>query len=352
MVVGNTIVQKRTLGKTDVTVPAMGVGTMLWTPNKSLTEEDIMNTYSACLDNGLDFFDTAEIYGKDSASERILGKCIKSDGRPVMLASKFAPPSSMSPLTQKRVAVSKDSPLALLEALDGSLLRLGVDHLDLYQIHMVPKKTAITEYMDVMAMAVKAGKVRAVGVANFSNEQIHEAHSALAKHNIPLATAMVGYNLLRRWPETNGVFDTCKELSVSVIPYAPLAEGILTGKYRGKKKVPVGYAVATYFGHLNFTKERNDSSSFIKRLFTKPLEIDKKKIEPLFKVMDKIAAAHEKTLAQVAINWLSTNEDVNVIPIPGMKNTRQVVDNLGALSWKLTKEERDLIDKAEAGLQN
>lgn len=347
----NVKIETRELGKSGVVVPAIGVGTMLWTPNKSLSEEDIMKTYSACLDNGLNFFDTAEIYG-NGISERMIAKCKKRDNRPVMLTSKFMPPSSMNPLKQKRTSVSADSPRALLEALDGSLLRLGVDYLDLYQMHSPSTKNTTAEYMDVMAEALKAGKIRSVGVCNFSDKQIHEAHTALAKHNIPLATAMVGYNLLRRWPETNGVLDTCKELGVSIIPYAPLAEGILTGKYRGKKKVPIGYAVATYFGHLNLTKERNDSASFLQRLFTKPLEINKKKIEPLFKAMDEIAEAHGKTLAQVAINWLLTNEDVCVIPIPGMKNLRQVNDNIGALDWKLTPEERKRLDKAEVESSN
>lgn len=335
------------LGKTDIIVPVMGVGTMTMMPNKSLTEEDIIKTYSTCVDIGLNFFDTAEIYG-NGISELALGKFIKKDGRPVILASKFAPPSSMNPLTQKRTTVSKDDPRALLEALDGSLARLGVDHLDLYQIHMVPKKTSITEYMDVMAEAVRAGKVRAVGVCNFSPKQMKEASDALAKHGIPLATNMVGYNILRRWPETNGVFDMCKELGISIIPYAPLAEGILTGKYRsGEKKIGMGYKAATYFGHLNITKERTDSKSFMARIFSTPRELKREKIEPLFEVMDEIARSHDKTLAQVAINWLITTENINVIPIPGMKNIKQVTDNAGAVDWKLSKEERDLIDKAE-----
>ena len=81
-----------------------------------------------------------------------------------------------------------------------------------------------------MAEAKKQGKIRAVGVCNFSAEQMREAHTTLAKYNIPLATTMVGYNILRRWPETNGICAACKELGVSLIPYAPLAEGILTGK--------------------------------------------------------------------------------------------------------------------------
>jgi aryl-alcohol dehydrogenase-like predicted oxidoreductase len=338
-------IETRRLGKSEVIVPAMGVGTMLWMPSKSITEEEIMKTYVTCVDSGLNFFDTAEIYG-NGKSERMIGKCLAKDRRPVMIASKFAPPSSMIPLKQKRTTVPADSPRALMEALDGSLLRLGVDYLDLYQMHAPPPNNNIPEYMDVMADAVKAGKIRAVGVCNFSESQMHEAHAALAKHNIPLATAMVGYNLLRRWPESNGVFSACKELGVTLIPYSPLAEGILTGKYRsGEKKVSLGYVIALYFGHLNITKERNDSGSFMQRLFSKPMEINKKKTEPLFKVMDDIANTHGKTLAQVAINWLLTNEDICVVPIPGMKNIRQVNDNVGALGWQLSKEERTRIDK-------
>jgi aryl-alcohol dehydrogenase-like predicted oxidoreductase len=329
----------------------MGVGTMLWLPNKSLTEDDILKIYTTCIDNGLNFFDTAEIYGFGK-SETAIGKCIKKDGRPVMIASKFAPPSKMMP-PLKREKFPADSPRALLEALDGSLFRLGINHIDLYQVHMPPSKNTISDYMDVMAEAVKAGKIRAVGVCNFSKNQIREAHTALSKHSIPLATAMVGYNLLRRFPETNGVFDVCKDLNIVVIPYAPLAEGILTGKYRtGKKKVPLGYAIALYFGHLNITKDREESVSFLSRLLTKPIELNNKKMEPLFIVMEEIASENGKTLAQVAINWLLTTDNVCVIPIPGMKNEQQVNDNMGALNWNLTKEERDRINEAEMKTRN
>lgn len=338
--------EKIQLGQSRVYIPPMGVGTMLWMPGAALRKETIMETYTACVDNGLTFFDTAEIYG-NGASERVIGECMKRDGRPVLLASKFAPPSKMNPLTQKRETVAADSPRALIEALNGSLERLGVDHIDLYQLHVVPSKNTISEYMDVMAEAVMSGKVRAVGVCNFSSEQIREAHAALAKHEIPLATAMVGYNLLRRWPEINGTFATCKELGVSLIPYAPLAEGVLTGKYRQKgTHIPLGYKMALYFGHLNITKDHQDDKALIERIFSKPLELDRKRLEPLFVVMDEIASAHQKTFAQIAINWLMTNDEVSVIPIPGMKNTQQVKDNLGAINWELSKEERSALNSA------
>jgi aryl-alcohol dehydrogenase-like predicted oxidoreductase len=338
--------EQRKLGGSNVMVPAMGIGTMLWDSSKSDTKEDIFKAYSTCLDNGLNFFDTAEIYANGN-SERMLGECIKKDGRSIIIASKFAPPSSMVPNPPKRFFVSKKSPRALMEALDNSLNRLGVDYIDLYQLHAPPSHNTIEDYMDVMAEAVKMGKVRAVGVCNFNAAQMRQAYVRLARHDISLATNMVGYSILRRFPETNGVFDICKELNIALIPYAPLAEGVLTGKDRDGKRIPLAYSAVIYFGHLNIVKERENTTSFIKRLFTKPRELDRKRIEPLFKVMDEIAQKHNKTLAQIAINWLITTEDVTVIPIPGVRNIRQINDNMGAVNWKLTKEECELINNAE-----
>ncbi len=333
------------LGRTDVEVPAIGVGTMLWLPKNDEEKEKYYETYTKCLDNGINFFDTAEIYG-NGKSERLLGEFQKRDGRKILISSKFAPPSKMNPLTQKRKTVSKYSPEALKEALDGSLTRLGVDCIDLYMIHVPPKKGNIAAYMDAMALAVKEGKIRAVGVCNFSSKQIEEAHLALEKHGIPLAVVMVGYNILRRYPETNGVFDVCKKYGISIIPYAPLAEGTLTGKYRNKK-VPFMYKMTSYFGHLDITKERNDNVPFIKRLFSCPRECNIKKMEPLMVELEAIAKEHDKSIAQVSLNWLLTNPDVDVIPIPGMRSSKQAESNIGAIDFELSSEERKRINTIE-----
>ncbi|MFW9906716.1 MAG: aldo/keto reductase, partial [Candidatus Thorarchaeota archaeon] len=114
-------------------VPPMGIGTMFWNFNESNPNADIFQIYRTCLDNGINFFDTAEMYSKGS-SERMLGECLKNDGRPIIISSKFAPPSSMIQVSPKRNTVSKKSPRALMEALDGSLKRLGVDCIDLYNM--------------------------------------------------------------------------------------------------------------------------------------------------------------------------------------------------------------------------
>jgi aryl-alcohol dehydrogenase-like predicted oxidoreductase len=341
------------LGRSGVKVSEMGVGTMLWTSNSQAAEADVRRAYQACVDNGLTFFDTAEVYG-NGTSERMLGACIQRDGRKVAVASKFAPPSRMMPIQPKRRSAPRDSPQVLTEALDGSLRRLGVEYLDLYQMHVPPPDNTMRQYMDVMADAVEAGQVRAIGVCNFSESQIREAHAALAARGVPLSTSMVGYNILRRWPESNGVFAACEELGVSVIPYAPLAEGVLTGKYRvgAGRRVPLSYVVALYFGHLDITKDHDDSKSLLRRAVSRPRELDKRKMEPLFEAMDEVGRAHGRTLAQVAINWLLTNEEVSVLPIPGMRSPRQVEDNLGALGWRLSHEERLHIERAEERARN
>lgn len=328
------------------TFPEMGVGTMSWVPRNSEEEKEYYKTYLYCLDHGVNFFDTAEVYG-NGKSEALLGKFIRRDGRSVRISSKFAPPSGMNPTAPKRKYVSTGSPEALTEALNGTLSRLGLKSLDLYLMHTPPKSGNISDYMDVMAWEMRRGRVKAAGVCNFNAKQIEEAAQALERRGLQLSAAMVGYNLLRRYPETNGVMDVCREHGITLIPYAPLAEGVLTGKYRNGGKVPLKYYVTSYFGHLDITKERNDSVPLVRRVFSKPRECDVKKMEPLMEILDEVAQAHGKTIAQVSLNWLATNPDVNVFPIPGMRNVKQAKSNLGAVGWSITEEERRMIDRAE-----
>ncbi len=327
---------------TKITLPTMGVGTMMWAdmPGAIQTDEQAFKTYRACIENGLVFFDTAELYGNGASEER-LGHCIKECGGDIMIADKFAPPSDIIPSAPKRKQYDEKDPRALMEALDGSLSRLGVEYIDLYQMHAPPKYNTIAEYMDVMAEAYEQGKIRSIGVCNFSGEQIKEAQDALKRHGIALSTAMVQYNLLHPTPEQNGTLEMCRDLDITLIPFAPLAEGILTGKYRGTNHVPMGYAATIYFSHLGITDKTNREKPLTQRLFRRPIELNKKKLEELFAVMDQIAAEHDKSLAQVALNWLLACETATVMPIPGIKTPKQVESNIGALDWKMTKAERD-----------
>jgi aryl-alcohol dehydrogenase-like predicted oxidoreductase len=310
-------VDQRQLGATGIKVPALGIGTWSWGDKgfwgygKAYTRDDIMQSYRFCLDNGLYFFDTAEVYGKGE-SERLLGEARREDGRPIVIASKFAP------LPQRFSAKT------LLEALDNSLERLGVKQIDLYQIHFPYTILSIDSLMDALAEAVHSEKVRAVGVSNYSAKQLRRAHARLARHDIPLASNQVHYNLLHRKPEANGVLDACRELDIALIAYSPLEQGLLTGKYRhGDTPLPsLSRRLASQFG-----RDKQE------------------KMEPLFVAMDEVAHAHDKTLAQVALNWL-LKTDVHIIPIPGAKTLRQAQENAGALGWSLNDVEYARIAQA------
>jgi aryl-alcohol dehydrogenase-like predicted oxidoreductase len=312
--------EQRQLGATGIMVPPLGVGVWSWGDKRfwgygaDYTREDIAQAYKACLDAGLNFFDTAEIYG-EGESERILGECIRNDGRPVVIASKFAP------------LPGRFSARALTEALDASLKRLGVATIDLYQIHWPYTLIGMDALMDALAQAVHAEKVRAVGVSNYSATQMRRAHARLARHGIPLASNQVHYSLLYRKPEQNGVLDTCRELNVSLIAYSPLEQGLLTGKYRGRGQAQ----------HPALTGPRRFMPAF--------RATRRRKLEPLFQVMETIAQVHQKTLGQVALNWLIT-QDPCIIPIPGAKNLRQAQENAGAIGWQMSAEEHKRIDEA------
>ncbi|HEU0003124.1 MAG TPA: aldo/keto reductase [Ktedonobacteraceae bacterium] len=308
---------QRQLGKSGIVVPALGVGVWSWGDKSTwgygttYTRADISQAYRACLDAGLNFFDTAEIYG-NGASERILGECMREDNRPAIIASKFAP-------LPNRLSASK-----LLDALDASLARLGVQSIDLYQIHFPYTFLNKTALMDMMARAFNMGKIRAVGVSNYNVKQMKEAHARLARYGIPLASNQVHYSLLHRKPEENGVLDACHELDVALIAYSPLQQGLLTGKYRAGRPISI-----------------TGMRRFMRAYSTSALG----KIEPLIRTMETIAKTRGKTTAQVALNWLLTKDD-HIIPIPGAKNQHQATDNAAATGWRLTPEEFRQIDQA------
>jgi aryl-alcohol dehydrogenase-like predicted oxidoreductase len=309
-------VVKRRLGASGVEVSPLGIGVWAW-GDKGFWQYggdygilDIEKAYQASLSAGIDFFDTAEIYG-NGTSEQLLGKVARKFKQPVVIASKFAPfPFRFS---------AKVLPVAL----DASLQRLGVNQLDLYQIHWAYSFIPINDLMDQLAEVVKSGKVKAVGVSNYNAQQMRQAHARLAKHGVALASNQVHYNLLKRSPEVNGVLKACQELDVALIAYSPLAQGILTGKFNNGQAKPGGPRQFMPRFQGNFLR----------------------KVQPLLNVMESIGKEREKSVAQVALNWL-IHRDEHIIPIPGAKNERQAQENAGALGWSLNEEEARQIDKA------
>jgi aryl-alcohol dehydrogenase-like predicted oxidoreductase len=307
------------LGRTDLEVPRLGVGAMTWGSPSGRSRwgpaklayggtpgpEEERRAFEASLSAGVDLFDTAAMYS-GGASERRMGEL--AGGKGVVIATKF-PPGWRS-----KVEV-------LPEALDQSLFRLRRSTIDLYQHHFPSRRISIPALMGFMADAVDAGKVRAVGVSNYSAQQLRTAHAALAERGIPLASNQVEYSLLHRAPEVNGVLDACGELGITLIAYQPLAQGVLTGKYRPGDR-PTGIR---RFGRYY----RRDGL---------------KNAQPVVALLQEIGQRYSRTAAQVALRWLIQKE--NILPIPGAKNGRQAASNAEALSFTLVAGEIEALDQA------
>jgi aryl-alcohol dehydrogenase-like predicted oxidoreductase len=278
---------------------------VFWSYGKDYTDADLQGAFEAATAAGLTLFDTAEIYGFGE-SERLLGRFTQASDRPVSLATKYFP------------LPWRFNPQAVADALTASLDRLQCATIDLYQVHwpfdfFLGQK----DLMAALAREVKQGRIRTVGVSNYSVSQMQTAHRYLADQGIPLAVNQVQYSLLHRKIESNGVLTAAKELGVTILAYCPLAQGLLTGKYGANKDTqPTG--------------ARKISPKFSQGGLVK--------IELVVATLQEIATAHDKTPAQVALNWLVGQGDV--VPIPGAKNAQQATQNAGALGWTLTPEER------------
>jgi aryl-alcohol dehydrogenase-like predicted oxidoreductase len=306
------------LGRSDVRVPPMGVGVMVWGdqsamprwnparnaygPNSSLADQ--REALAVCLRAGVNLVDTAAMYGA-GASERRVGELAGSD---VLVATKFP-------------ARFFSGAGSLPATLDASLRRLRRTSVDLYQVHYPVPWMSVEKLMDLMAEAVAAGKTRAVGVSNFSAAQMRTAHAALSRHGLPLASNQVQYSLLHRDPETNGVLAACRELGVTLIAYMPLASGALTAKYSAVER-PAGW--------------RRWRAPFRKK--------DMPRVERVNAVQRELAERYGRTPSQIALRWLL--HQPGVLPIPGAKNARQATENVGALEFELTAD--DLADLSAA----
>jgi aryl-alcohol dehydrogenase-like predicted oxidoreductase len=307
--------QTITLGQNGPTVTALGIGTwawgdkLFWNYGSDYGSSQVKESFEATLDAGISFFDTAEVYGLGE-SERLLGQFMKELGRPAQIATKYFP----VPWRFTAQSVS--------DALTESLKRLQVERVELYQVHM-PFSFFMSQetLMNALADEVKRGRIAAVGVSNYSADQMREAHGYLAARGVPLAVNQVQYSLLRRKIESNGILDTARQLGVTILAYSPLAQGLLTGKYTPDK-------------HFNF----NDARRIDPRFSKSGLE----KIAPVLKLLHEIGEKRNRTPAQVALNWLIAQ---GVVPIPGAKTAQQAKQNAGALGWSLSKEDVDQLEQ-------
>ena len=309
-----------TLGRSNLRVPRMGVGAMIWGDAKGLARlhpaktayggsesfEEEKRAFDVSLQAGANLFDTAAMYS-GGASELRVGELAR--GKDVLIASKFPGKFSFK---------AEDFP----KELEASLSRLQRDSIDLYQHHFPNQRVSIPRLMDQIADAVQAGKVKVVGVSNYSAAQMREAHAALARRGVALASNQVEYSLLHRQPETNGVLDACRELGITLIAYSPLAGGMLTGKY----------------------SPQNRPGGFFRRILPQYNRQALEAIQPVIKLLREIGERYSKTPSQVAIRWLIENPIG--LPIPGAKNSKQATENAGALSFSLTPQEVEALSQA------
>jgi aryl-alcohol dehydrogenase-like predicted oxidoreductase len=294
-----------TLGNTGIEVTPIGFGTwawgdsLFWGYGKDYGEADLRQAFQAAIDKGITFLDTAEIYGLGK-SEELLGKFIKETNAKTQIATKYMP----LPWRFRSEDVA--------DAVTASLKRLKMSSVDLYQVHWpFPSLLSQESLMNALADEVEQGRIKAIGVSNYSAEQLREAHKLLAKRGVPLAVNQMRYSLITREIETNGVLTAARELDVTILAYSPLAQGLLTGKYTADHPPSGARSIDQRFKGAGL-----------------------RKIQPLLERLSELGEKYGKTQAQVALNWLICQP--GVIPIPGIKNASQVQQNAGALGWELS----------------
>jgi len=296
------------LGRTGLKVSQIGVGcwqigSRSWGWGAEYGEEEVIQAIRTAIDHGVNFIDTAEIYG-GGESEKIVGRAIKEIKEKVIIATKVWP----THLTHDGV----------LKACERSLSRLGVDVIDLYQIHWPNPFIPINQTMRAMERLVKEGKIRHIGLCNFSLKQFIRAQEVLKREEI--VSNQVKYNMIEREAEKE-LIPYAEKNKITIIAYSPLAQGLLTGKYDPASRP------RDYVRRINILFDEEN----LKRLL------------PLIQLLKEIAGRRGKTPAQVALNWLIRRSEV--IAIPGAKRPAQAEENAGAADFKLTDDELRIIEE-------
>ncbi|MEM2931580.1 MAG: aldo/keto reductase [Nitrososphaerota archaeon] len=295
------------LGRTGLKISQIGIGSWqigskYWGWGREYSEQETIDAIRRAIELGINFIDTAEMYG-DGESERIIGKAIKNMRDNVVIATKVWP----THLTYDGV----------LKACERSIQRLGVDIIDLYQIHWPNPLIPLSQTMRAMEKLVKEGKIRYIGVSNFSLKKLIQAQEALRNNEI--VSNQVKYNMVERDAEKE-LLPFAEKNKITIIAYSPLAQGLLTGKY-GPENRP------------------QDNIRKINILFDKE---NLKRLQPLISILREIASRRGKTPAQVALNWLIRKKEV--VAIPGVKRQSQAEENAGAADFSLSEDELRMIE--------
>lgn len=318
-------IQKRPLGQTGIEVTPIGLGCNKFSGGKGvlklfmpdLSQEQVNAIVKTALDGGINWFDTAEMYGF-GRSEQVLANALRAAGKD---DNDFIMATKWSPLfrTAGNMPRTIDKRSAFLDSYT----------IDLYMVHNPRGFSSPEDEMNAMSELVQLGKIRSVGVSNFNVEQMRRAHKTLAERDLPLAVNQVEYSLLNRKIETNGVLDAAKDLGVTIIAWAPLGSGVLTGKFQDPQRLK-----QLPFGRRIMMRRHLDSS------------------RSLLTALGEIADRYEATPAQIALSWLLNIQGDTVVAIPGASKAHHAYQSAGAMSLRLSDDEMTLLDQLSHQFRN
>jgi aryl-alcohol dehydrogenase-like predicted oxidoreductase len=313
----------RELGNTGINISPIGLGVMQFAGGKgvfkamfpAITEADRNKIIQSAFDGGINWFDTAEMYG-GGQSEKYLAESLQAAGaedNEVIIATKWSPFFRFASNITKTIQIR--------------LEKLAPFQIDLYQIHNPWSFSPPEKEMEMMAELVNKGHIRSVGVSNFDPDRMRRAFSTLESYEIPLASNQVHYNLLNRQIETNGVLDAAKDLGMTIIAWSPLESGLLTGKFH---KDPKYLARTPAVRRKRLEKQLADS-------------------QPVIDVLNDLAEKHNSEPAQVALSWVINNQGDLVVAIPGATRVGHVEESVGAMNLQLSTEDLTRLDQVSLG---
>lgn len=300
------------LGKSVLTISRIGLGGNIFghfTSQKETTE-----IIAEALNSGINFIDTASVYS-EGQSEIFIGKAIKKSREKWIIASKVGVGSNENP-------GEKGSRSNIIKCVEESLARLKTDYIDLYQMHHYDPVTPLEETIHTFHELIRQGKIRFFGVTNFSASQIKKTLASSNKYSIQLASTQNHYHFLKRGVEA-AIIPLCQKEKLGFIVYGVLARGIFSGKYKDNKSLPIFSR-----GNVSRSVQKDLTPHILKIVAT----------------LSTFAKAHNRTMSELAIAWILARSTVSSVLV-GVRNPKQLKDNIRAISWTLTSKDIKKIDQ-------